>query len=329
MRKSLLFIVVSLISVTLFASEELNQTPISVDVHARASYNFYNIDDVTTDNLSGFKGDYLNLSIYGNITKHLSLNFLYKVNGINEWNDLFKATDILDFSYRFNKNWSLSAGKQVVGIGGWEYYEAPIDIYYYSTFWSNIHCFQFGFSGSYTTNDNRSSITLQMTNSPFIQKQLDGLYSYNLLWTGDYGLFHSRYSLNFVEYEKHKFINYIVLGNKITTGGFNFYIDYINRYAGSRRFFDSFTIISQVEYTIKNSITIFEKGGYDQNMGESADSLVGLNSQRLFYGLGVEYCPLKKHKGFRLHAEWDSEDKLEKHHISAGLTWKFNAYRKP
>ena len=46
----------------------------------------------------------------------------------------FNATDWFYVDYKPTEQWTLSAGKQVIDIGGWEYDYAPINLYYCSEF---------------------------------------------------------------------------------------------------------------------------------------------------------------------------------------------------
>lgn len=55
----------------------------------------------------------------------------HRLNKKNNDASFFDATDWLYLAYR-KDNWELSAGKQVVAIGGYEYDAAPIDLYFCS-----------------------------------------------------------------------------------------------------------------------------------------------------------------------------------------------------
>ena len=44
----------------------------------------------------------------------------------------------------------------------------------------------------------------------------------------------------------------------------------------------------------------------------------------IYYGLGLEYFPLKENKSIRLHAAWASNNYTNRHFFNVGLTWKFD-----
>lgn len=175
----------------------------------------------TQDNsstLSSFDGRYLNILLEGEISDKFSYNYRQRMilDSKFDYQSFFNATDWMYLSYKINKNFSFSAGKQIVAIGGFEYDAAPIDLYFWSNFWNNVICYQIGGTVSYKTTDEKHTIGLQVTNSPFATQTLQSIYSYNLIWYGNFNGFNSIYSLNRIEVEKDNFINYITLGNKFS-----------------------------------------------------------------------------------------------------------------
>ena len=164
----------------------------------------------------------------------------------------FDATDWLTMTYKY-KNWSVSAGKQVVAIGGYEYDRPPIDIYFASEYWNNIACYQIGVSGAYTTTDGKDQVLFQFCESPFRKKSTNVLneemFAYNLMWYGNHGFFNSMYSLNFIEYLPGKFINYIALGNRFSFGKFALELDIMNRAMSGAAFWaNDFSVIGELSW---------------------------------------------------------------------------------
>lgn len=343
MKKHLLISILALLTLPIFADEssqiEKKTQPISIKFDMRADWEYQIAANDTYENASAFSGKYLDFQLDGNITDKLSYSFRYSLNRLNLNRDFFEATDWANINYQFDENWKMSAGKQIVGIGGFEYDAAPINVYFASDFWNHVVCYEFGISGQYTTNDKKNDILFQISNSPFTSSSIrfDNLYSYNLMWYGRCKNFSSIYSVNLVEYDDSKYISYIALGNKLNFGDLNITFDYMNRYGGKGGFFDDFSVIGKVDYTIVDKVNIFVKAGYDQNLAQNAttfptdivDRFVLPGVSRTFYGAGVEYYPLPKTKNLRLHAYFSASDNSnEPYRIATGATILLNAFER-
>ncbi|MDE6308101.1 MAG: hypothetical protein K2L79_04770, partial [Bacteroidales bacterium] len=191
------------------------------------------------------------------------------------------------------------------------------------------------------------------SNSPFTYKSIrfEWLYAYNLMWYGNYGVFNSMYSVNLIEYKPNHYINYIALGNQFNAGPVCIELDYTNRYGGGKNFFNDFTVVGKVNYSIKNRLNIFVKGGFDYNNAQSPtvippdiaseDYLKYLQSLYYydlavlpgthygFYGAGVEFFPMKNSHNVRLHAYWCSSTANTKaHNVGIGFRWRLNAFER-
>ena len=272
----------------------------------------------------GFRGDYFNFLLGGDIGDHFSYFLRQRIVPVKGYTELFDNTDFLYLEYKFNKQWSIRMGKQAIFVGGFEYDAPPIDVYYYTHYWGHFPCFLLGASAFYTDKSGKNKIGFNIANSPYV-KYLDntwdsGLLSYNLYWSGKFGPFHALYSVNFMEYQRGKFINFIVLGNKISFDKWSIYVDWINRAAGFKNFFKDFSVVSRLDWHVSPSVNLFAKGGYEQNYagyyynpytdvnpdgnyseGFDVDMLMPNNYNNWFYGLGVEYRPCI-YPDLRIHA---------------------------
>ncbi len=264
----------------------------------------------------GFRGDYFNFLLGGDIGDHISYFFRQRIVPVEGFTELFDNTDFLYIQYKFNDRWSLRMGKEAIYVGGFEYDAPPIDVYYYTHYWGSFPCFLLGMSAAYTDKSGKNKIVLNVANSPYVHymdnKWNSGLLSYNLYWSGNFGHFSTLYSLNFLEYQRGKFINFIVLGNKLSFDKWSIYVDYINRAAGFDGFFQDFSLVSRLDWHVSPSVNLFAKGGYEQNfagyyytMGDDVavdvDMLMPNNRNHWFYGLGVEYRP-RVYPDLRVHA---------------------------
>lgn len=262
---------------------------------------------------SSFDGKFLNIILDGEINDRFSYNYRQRLilDGLGGYRSFFNATDWIYLTYKIDENFFISGGKQVVAIGGYEYDAAPIDEYFWTEFWNNVVCYQFGVSANFKSNNEKHNLGFQVSNSPFANATLQGLYAYNLIWYGNMNWFNTIYSVNMIEYEKGHFINYIALGNRFRFGNMVFDLDLMNRASEKQKnFFADYTIVGKLNYKIINKLNLFTKGGYDQNKAQSPyasfiyDRFVVPGTEYLFYGLGLEYFPIKNSDDVRLHAFW-------------------------
>lgn len=291
---------------------------IRMDVRFDGEYTGYGKDEFTGERPSGesgFVGRYLKILADGKINDKFSYSFrhrLYIDNG--DTKSFFNSTDWANVTYRPNRRFSVTAGKQMICIGTIEYDYAPIDVYFASDFWNHVSPFQIGLNVGYSPAEGHQ-LYAQVTNSPFSKKALENLYAYNVIWYGRLAPAVSTiWSANMIEYEQGHFINYLALGNKIDLGNTEIDLDYMNRYAGKgTAFFEDFSLHGKVSCAVSESVNIFAKGGYDVNRAQDKgasfvyDRYVMPGVELGFYGAGVEYFPIKTaKKSLRLHAFWCS-----------------------
>lgn len=293
-------------------------------------------DGVRPATEKGFKGSYMLLLINGKINNQFSYNFRYRLYKDNNTpSEFFKATDWLYLRYAPDEKFSVTAGKQPVMIGTMEYDLNPIDVFFASDFWNHVNPWQTGISAGYNISES-NSIHLQVTNSIFSTATLDDLFAYNFMWQGRVApWWQVLNSVNLIEYEKGHYINYVALGNRLSLGNVTLDVDYINRYGGKGTpVFTDFTIMGKADWNICPRVTLFAKGGYDQNKSQSAttpaeaaiDRCVLPGVERVFYGCGVQYFPIVTRRNtVRLHAFWNSSnDKPTMQTFDIGIRWQMD-----
>ena len=276
-------------------------------IEARFDYLNQALAGKQLDNASGFKVRYFNLRMEGQITPKFSYSWRQRFNRVNSLSDFANNTDWLTLTYKPTQNWAISAGKQVLMMGGWEYDGAPIDLYFCSEFWNNVNCYQLGASVAYTTNKGDDTILVQACQSPFDTATTD-YYAYNIYWSGTHGCYTALYSLNFFQYAPGKFDTYIALGNQFKFGDAKVQIDLLNRGPKLKDLlFDNFSIIGEVSYLIAKRVNVFARTTYDK-IGESSVTASGLfpGTEITRVGGGVEFFPLggKDNRDVRLHAAY-------------------------
>lgn len=302
---------------------------------------------------SGLKVRYFNLRIDGQITPKFTYSWRQRFNKVNSVSDFVDNTDWLFLTFRPTKSWAISAGKQVVMIGGWEYDRAPIDIYFASEYWNNVNCFQLGASVAYTTPKGNDTFTFQVCQSLYhkginnyhdvvdangvvTSKKKADLYAYNLFWMGTHGCYTALHSINFSEYQRGKFDAYVVLGNQFKFGDATIQIDLMNRGVTAKELlFRNFSVMGEVAYLIAKRVNVFAKATYDKvGSGYPEGLCLYPGTEMTRVGGGVEYYPLgaKNNKDVRVHAMYaynignntnPAGTSLNKgSYISVGLTWK-------
>lgn len=285
---------------------------ISLQAEARIDYQREYIDGNAIHDGSGFKGKYLNIKADAKLTNNLSVSYRQRLNKNHADQSFFDATDWLYINWRAADNVELSAGKQVVGIGGYEYDRAPIDLYVCSEYWNNIPCYQLGVSASYVMNSGKDRLTAQFCESPFSRtKSVAGfgidnntdMYAYNLMWNGSHGFLSTIWSVNLLEYQPGKMISYIALGNRFNLGKVAVELDLMNRAVkGHTVFLKDCSVMGEVSFRPNKKLNLFAKATYDvNNTDHFGDFCVLPGTEMTMVSGGVEYFPLKQSQNLRLH----------------------------
>jgi hypothetical protein len=327
------------------AQEKKNFTIDKLSVEGRVDFDYFNENNGHT---SGIDGKFFNFEMKGSFLQ----DFSYRIRQRIDMYSGSSKTDYMIISYHANKNWSLTAGKMPLAIGGWEYDLPPIDVYFASLFWNNFACYDVGGQVEFHTNDGNHDIIFQVTNSPFTTDKFQNMYAYNLIWYGNMGPLTTSYSINMIAQNRGEYINYIALGNLFDFGKFDFYIDFMNRgFLNQSDFFlGDFTIIGEFKYAFTDKFTGIVKGGYDRNKHSYIDydatpfptaipydMVVAPGVEYVFGGLGFEAYPYKGNKNLRLHGLFalneltqNIDDMLNPNSTNlsfqaqVGVTWRIN-----
>ena len=279
-----------------------------------------------------FLGEHLNFQMMGHITPKVDYRIRQRLNKkVFDEKNIFNATDFLYVNYRATERWSFMAGKQAVLIGGYEYDAAPIDVYYYSQFCNNLYQgFTFGVSASYRMAEGQD-VVLQVVNSP-LSLGLVNLFAYNLAWSGHFApWWKTIWSVNFVQDQDGRFVNYIALGNHFSFRNVIFDVDVMNRAGLTQKqfLFSDFSVISKIIWSV-GKWNICAKGGYEKNApgnidaaGRPFDVVIAPGTQYGYYGCGLEWFPLRSDL-LRLHAVYYRDTAVRRHHVDLGVTWRID-----
>lgn len=290
----------------------------------------------TRDGVYGthFQGDYLNFNLSGQLSDKLDFRIRQRLNKKIEDTNPFNATDFLWLRWKMDPKWSFTFGKQAILIGGYEFDAAPIDVYYYSAFCSNLHqYYAFGACVSWSPAP-KQTISFQFIPSP-ISPATQSSYSYNLHWSGQIiPKWQTLWSVNLVEDIYHRKMNYIALGNRFPLGALVLDLDLMNRASfHQKKFFSDWTAIVKAIWTI-GKWNICTKFGYEQNdasnvdeNGISYDLVLPAGNNYLYGGAGIEYFPLGN-DNLRIHVAYFRDNHDAVNNFDIGVTWRFNIYKR-
>ena len=329
MRKHILAFTLLLFPLALMA-QQIHVDEVSVD--ARATFHQETRAGVYD---SWFQGEYLNLHIMGQLSDRLSFRVRQRLNKKIDDQNPFNATDFLWLKWQATPHWSGTFGKQPILVGSYEVDSAPIDVYYYGAFTSRWHqYYAFGATLTYTPEVGQN-ISVQFIPSP-ISPVSQNAYSYNLYWNGHIGrIWNTTWSINYVEDEYHRKLNYIALGNRFMLGNLALDVDFINRASFSQKqfFFSDWSLIGKAIWTI-GKLNLCTKVGFERNdaanvdeNGLSYDLTLPAGHNYLYGGLGIEYFPLGNDH-VRIHVAYFRDNHDTVNNFDIGLTWRFNIYKR-
>ncbi|MBQ9878077.1 MAG: hypothetical protein IJM29_04135 [Bacteroidales bacterium] len=269
--------------------------------------------------VEGNLGEYLSYSISNHwVSDEPTTPELYQ----NTWRaDVLNWCDWANVSLNLG-NWSLTLGKDAMAVGSFEIDQYDWDSYWEinSTFWNNAQVYQWGGKLTYTTTSEASAFSLQATSSPFNFRPFDSkLMSYAAMWTGDYGIYRSLWSLNLIQYAsgKGENIKMFASGNQLdVTDWLTLGADYLFGY-DQEATFHSFAF--SADFFISDHFELLAKGGYEV----SGTPLFEMPYERSYIGGALQYYPLADSQDLRLHA-LACYDTLEGTLLSAGITYNFN-----
>lgn len=279
---------------------------------------------------SQMRADYLNLHIYGKINDSFTYRVRQRLNVWIDKQDPFRATDWMSLSWKATDKLTLMAGKSAILIGGYEYDSAPIDVYFYSQFCSNLsQYFAFGFNLQYEVAKSQY-LTFQVCNSPLDTGFSEAL-AYNFVWTGGFApWWETIWSLNFIEDPQKRVMNYIALGNHLLFNKVQIDVDFFHRASFKQQnfFLSDYSLIGKLIWRVGNW-NICGKAGYESNdaanvnaNGESFDTVLKAGTSYFYGGCGLEYFPLGN-DDVRLHIAYYRDSFEHKDNLQIGLKWKF------
>ena len=327
----LLGVIASVFSCGMVMAQE--DAKVYLRMEARGDFQYEDIAGKTVDGSTGFRGKQFNLRLNGNITESWSYAYRQRMGKPNDNATYFDAVDHLNLTYTAGA-WAFTGGKQTVAVGGYEYDRAPIDFYFGSEYWYNMDCYQWGVNAKYNLGtESNDALMLQVVQSSF-RGVNPNMYAYSLLWSGSYGWLDVLHSVNMMECQPGKFVNFIALGHQFNVGDFALQLDWMNRADMDNFSFDDFSVMADLSWSASDKLNIFGKYSFDINDGNYADYCVLPGTELSRVGAGVEYFPIKGSRDVRFHGAysfaWGKNGNPygsvygDHAFLTLGVTWKMN-----
>ena len=348
MKKLLTLLIIALCVVGVNAQEKSLYEELSGVKKKTDKFNLYmnmngSFDAMFNDNgfdQGKFNMRQLRIESKGNVNEWLSYRWRQRLNRPNNGGDnidnLPTSIDIAGIGVKLSDKFSLFLGKQCAAYGGFEFDANPIEIYEYSDMIEYMSNFMTGVNIGYDFMSGQQ-INFQILNSlngpfsemyhfdPVLMATLNVEASklpmvYTLNWNGNFNnVFKTRWSASLMSQAKEKNLYYIALGNELTLGKFNMYLDFmysndaIDRGGiiteirgfelGHNVYNTSYmSLVTKLNYRVADKWNVFVKGMYETASVTEESILVAKGKYRTSLGYlgGIEYYPMESNLHFFL-----------------------------
>ena len=284
-------------------------------VEMRSSYHYNSIDGIIDNNASGFKGNYFQFLLSGDISDKFHFDFRQKFNKYSADYSFFDATDKALLIYTPTDQLNVKLGKRPLTMGGCDYGIIPIDLYLTGQYCDLLTIYQWGVSSAFTNKSGSDTFTFELTQSPFKNYSSNkNIYAYSGIWEGSHGIVDFLHSIHLYGTEEGKYVNWIMLGHRFNLGKIKVEADVLNKYSIAGKdaksnnsfLFKDYSLVGKLIYNPTEQLSLAVKWCYDVNKCEYDDNdqmtlencdyhvTPGTEINRL--GGIVEYYPLKGDK---------------------------------
>ncbi len=349
MKKLLTLLVLALCVIGLNAQEEKSlYEQISGVKKKTDKFNLYmnmngSFDAMFNDNgfdYGKFNMRQLRIEAKGNVNEWLSYRWRQRLNRPNNGGSMIDnlptSIDIAGIGVKLGDKFSIFAGKQCAAYGGFEFDANPIEIYEYSDMIEYMSNFMTGINIGYDFLEGQQ-LNFQILNSlngpfsetynfnPLLMETLNVEASklplvYTLNWNGNFNdVFKTRWSASIMSQAKGENLYYFALGNELTLGNFNMYLDFmysndaIDRGGiiteirglefGHNVYNTSYmSLVTKLNYRFADKWNVFVKGMYETASVTEESELVAEGKYRTSLGYlgGIEYYPMESNLHFFL-----------------------------
>lgn len=280
----------------------------------------------------------LRIEVKGNVTDWLSYRWRQRLNRGNDGDGMIdnlpNSIDFAGIGIKFNKQFSIFAGKQAAAWGGFEYDLNPIEIYQYSEIINNMSNFMTGVTLNYDMTpdqqfqfqvlDSRNSSQEGTYGKGLEESRLPLVYS--LAWNANMfgNKWQTRWSASIMEEVHGKYMYYLALGNQFNfSDKCNMYVDImssfeqldnkgiVSRMVLGDKYMENGhglyntlynSLVAKVNYRFKPKWNVFAKGMLESAaVYDGVDGIAEGNYRTsLGYIAGVEFYPMDSNLHFYL-----------------------------
>lgn len=280
---------------------------------------------------AAFKLNRVRLEILGTFSNHFSYHFRQSFNKYSNPYSLDNLSSSVEYAFvkwDMSRRFALTVGKQIIALGGYEYYVNGIKVREFSDFNNNVNCYQAGVTGTINLSPTQE-LVLQVLNNR--SGSDEDVYSFGLpenvektklpiISTVNWnGLFFDRqlelrYAASWGQLANKKNLYYLTAGNILKTGPVTAYVDLMY----SREGIDSkgilsnladpelftpvtaqnasyFTVIADFDYRLHPNWNVYVKGAYETSSIYEGNGFFekGLYRRTWNAQACVEYFPMK------------------------------------
>lgn len=262
----------------------------------------------------------------GNLGDHLSFSisnhWIAFADSFDNTKDLYRNTwrsdvnnwvDWANVTASFG-SFSLTLGKDYIHFGTYEIDDYDFDAHWQlnSAFWNNYQVYQWGGSLGWTSEDESTTLKLQVTTDQLMEKPFEsraaGDYAYTLFGS------HEGEQVSLMGSFSHCCLGWIgAMGLQIA-------LDDDLSIGGDGYMADSYYGMSvKLKAALSEQADLFIKGGFDIGQNELI-----LEGNRLYCGLGGYWYPLRDNHDLRVHALYAYDSFNDSLGFSVGLTYALN-----
>lgn len=279
----------------------------------------------------------LRIEAKGRVNDWLSYRWRQRLNRSNDGNgmvdNLPNSIDLAYIAVQLNEKFTLTAGKQCVAYGGFEFDANPIEIYQYSEIINNMSNFMTGVTLTYDMTptqqwqlqilDSRNNSQEDTYGAGLEESRLPLVYTLN--WNANMfdNAWQTRWSASIMEETHGKYMYYFALGNQFNfSERCNMYVDLMSSFEqvdrkgimtnlfggqanfGGHNMYNAMynSLVAKFNYRIKPKWNVFVKGMLESaGIYKDGDNVAEGNYRTsLGYVAGVEYYPMDTNLHFFL-----------------------------
>ena len=273
------------------------------------------------DKGASFVGRQLRFEMLGDITKHWSYRFRYRLNrpGYQQSDNFSNNIDWMMVRYKFNDRFDIGAGKIGVALGGYQYDDNPIQVLEFCDWLNGIDGFHLGVQGTWNVNKNHSLILgVHNTNNDRTELYFpeDGSLksSYfpaatSLCWVGKFfgGKLQTLYSYSLLSEVKNNYSHLLMTGTKLNMKKWQLTLDYY----GAWEQVDHHKIISAEMSQVFGMNTIARDTRYHSVLFDGAyqptphwNLTAGVRYERASCGDNPEFDAYRTNIGYQAAVQW-------------------------